>query len=363
MIFILTSCQTFSSKDIKKENEISKQVKIFSTLVTHKIYALQQEENKVLVMDFTDLKKRFTYLGTYISDKLTEELSEIENIKLINRNDIELIMTEISFQQTGLVSDEDMLKIGRFSGANILITGTITDLGDEIDISADIINIATSEMESTSFRIMKTSKIMALISAIINVEEKKERELKEEIERLESEIEQRKQELRNLLVKGAQDIQKKLKAEEEQKRNELDAMYVAKKRQIEEAFRQEEEQKERELKYIDQQIREKSQILAVLREKQKELKSYEDMIESIRDQIVRRNRIVENYIYNGMTEDEAAQALGLRDIYINVESVYGTWKYYSEHGDYRILWSDNIHGVVIGFVNTITGEEWYRLAE
>ena len=378
-IISIISCQSFSIKNVKAENEISKEVKKFSTMLVQKIYNIDLSEYKVLIMDFTDLKKRFTYLGTYISDKLSEELSEIENIKLINRNDIELLMNEISFQQTGLVPSKDVLKIGSFSGANILITGTITDLGDEINISAQIIGIENSEMEVEAFRIIKTSKNMSLISAIINVEERKEQELKLEIDRLETEIKQRKQYLQELIATGAKAIQNKLKAEEEQKREELDNLYNSKKAQIIKEIQIEEEKKKRELAYIEQQIREKSNILSVLKEKQKELRTYEEMIESIKNQIARKNQIVQYYIYYGMTAADVAKAFGiyeselsyhfpsdLREIWLRnnlkLDEDYLGYLCYSQHGNYIIIWSSK-SGIVIGCGNRLTKETWVRSVE
>jgi len=288
---LFLSCQSLPYQEITKENEITKQIRIFSNEVAQKIYKLKPVDSKILIMDFTDLKERFTYLGTYISDKLAEEIAEIEGIKLINRANLELVMDELSFQQSGFVSEKDVLRIGSFAGANILITGTITDLGNELDVSMDITEIEKSEMEPASFRIEKTSKIMALISAIIDVEEKKAQELKEEIERLQNEIEQRKHALQNLLVNGAAEIEDRLKAEEEQKRRELDNLYASKRNQIEQRFQREEELKKRELASIERQIREKSEILKALKVKQKELRTYEDMINNIEAQIARRNNI------------------------------------------------------------------------
>jgi TolB-like protein len=247
VICILSVCQTAPKQEFsfQTENEITKDVRLFTNQLATRIYRISPEEARVLVMDFTDLGKKFTYLGTYISDKLSEELSQTENITLVNRADIELIMDELSFQRSGMVTEADTIKIGEFSGANILITGTITDLGNEIDVSAEITHLTTSEAVPVSYRMMKTKENMALIGAITAVEREKEQELGKLIQRLEEEIERRKTELEYLVTQGAEEIAEKLRREEESKRQELVR--------------------------IEQELREKSTLLAKLKEIEKEV--------------------------------------------------------------------------------------------
>ena len=377
ILWVLAACQTPPAPteqefDIQSENEITKDVHLFGNQLAARIYRIAPEDARVLIMDFTDLGKKFTYLGTYISDKISEELSDVENITLVNRADIEMIMGELSFQQSGMVTEEDILKIGEFSGANTLITGTITDLGDEIDISAEITHLTTSEIVPASYRMMKTRENMALINAITAVEQEKEKELREMIQRLEAEIEQRKNELEHLVTEGAEEVAAKLRKQEAKKRWELEEYYQTRLKEIETDVRREEERKRQELDRIEQQLREKSALLAKLKEKEKELRWYETEIGKIQQKIARQNNAIKYYITDGMTVNDAARVLGVtaRDIYLSITTGHsGPWNstmrsnYVSFHGDYAIVWSARRDkAVVLGLCNRLTGECYHRSA-
>ncbi len=363
ILLLLTSClTTHSQQDIEKENVITKELRLFANDLAMQIKQLSPEKPHILVVEFTDLRKKFTYLGTYVSEKLSEELSQMEGMVLVNRADIELITGELSFQQSGMVSDEDIIRIGEFLGANILISGTITDLGDEIDISAKITNIITSEISPISFRMLKTKDKMALISAITIVEEEKEKELNDLIKQLQSEIDLRKQELVRLMTTGAEEIAAKLQEEEDLKRQELADYYEQRLKEIKSAIRLEEQQKGRQLALVEQQLREKSELLATLREKEKELEWYDTEIGEIYARIARQNSAVEHYVTNGMTPDEVAKVLGIPEVYITVD-ISGPWyktlnvATISSHGDYVIAWSGmSDNAIVLGYCNRKTGK-------
>jgi hypothetical protein len=300
-------------------------------------------------------------------------------------------MDELSFQRLGTVTEADILKIREFSRANILISGTITDLGDEIDISADITNLSTSDLIPTSFRIMKTKRNMALIGAITTVEQEKEQELTELIQALKEEIDQHKIELENVVKHGADEIAERLKAAKQQKRAELDAMYQSRIEQIEadirreeenkrlkvaaleqqyqttveqiEAYiRREEESKRQELVQIEQELRNQSTLFAKLKETEKMVMWYETAIRKIQDRIDRLNNRVANYIVTGMTIKDVSEVLGLTTNLNIYSDSNGPWwsvfdsAYISLHGEYVIVWSEagNRNPVTIGYCNRRT---------
>ena len=368
LVFLL-ACMTLGEvRQSSKSNEIDQAVRLLASNVAVTVYKFGLEDNKIIVMNFTDLQRKFTYLGTYVAERLSEELSTIDNMKLINRADLELILGEMSVQVSGIVSEREVLQIGNLSGANVLITGTITDLGSDIDITAQVTLIETSEMRPSSIRMAKSQNNMALISAISRVEEQKERDLNELIENLEAEIQSKKDQLDKLLRQGAEDVKQRIAADEEKKRRELDLYYKDRMLEVEATIRKEEAIKRGQLASIEQQLREKSSILSALRAKEQELARYESEIGRIQARIARQNNAIENYITNGMTTAEVAKILGLSrvDITINYQGPwYENFKSgtISFHGDYVIRWSDaSGDPVVIGFCNRLTGKCYYRSA-
>jgi len=68
-------------------------------------------------------------LSNYIMEELTGALFD-RGIEVADRRNLEYVYREQNFQMSGDVSDETAVSIGKFLGANMVITGQLIDLGD-----------------------------------------------------------------------------------------------------------------------------------------------------------------------------------------------------------------------------------------
>ncbi len=64
--------------------------------------------------------------GVVIANEVERQLIQSGKFRLADRRKLNQVLKEISLQQTGLVSDKDMAKIGRITGAKAIITGEVT---------------------------------------------------------------------------------------------------------------------------------------------------------------------------------------------------------------------------------------------
>ncbi len=102
---------------------------------------LRRGNNKTLaIMDFSDFKGGKNDFGRYLSEKLIYSMYKIEGIKVVERNQLQKILKSLEFQQTGLVDADTLQRIGHLTGANAVLVGTVTDLGDSIEINGRIVN-------------------------------------------------------------------------------------------------------------------------------------------------------------------------------------------------------------------------------
>jgi TolB-like protein len=88
-----------------------------------------------------------------MTDRLREELLRTGKFALVDRAQIDTILKEQAFQQTGCTSAECAVQVGKLLGARKLVTGRVTKIDDEHWLlSAQIIDVETGEtLRSESF--------------------------------------------------------------------------------------------------------------------------------------------------------------------------------------------------------------------
>ncbi|MCL2601074.1 MAG: hypothetical protein FWD88_07835, partial [Treponema sp.] len=86
-------------------------------------------------------------LSDFIMDELAAALLGY-GVEVADRQNLELISGELDFQMTGAVSDQTALSVGRFLGAQIVVTGQFLNLGNVRRLSANAINVETATRAS-----------------------------------------------------------------------------------------------------------------------------------------------------------------------------------------------------------------------
>jgi TolB-like protein len=81
-----------------------------------------------------------------ITDRMQEELLRPGTITLVDRSQIDAVLNEQAFQQTGCTTTECAVQVGRVLGARKLITGKITRLGaSQWLVAASLIDVETAQ--------------------------------------------------------------------------------------------------------------------------------------------------------------------------------------------------------------------------
>lgn len=91
--------------------------------------------------------------GNYYLNELTLHFVNSRRFTVVDRSDIDKILAEQDFQMSGLVDDNAFVSIGKFFGANVVVTGSITGTGSQKRMVIKVIDVLTSEilaMESVS---------------------------------------------------------------------------------------------------------------------------------------------------------------------------------------------------------------------
>lgn len=118
----------------------------------------QNDVKRVAILETVDKLGTVPYMKQLMfRSNLTTAISNTEGYEGYDRADLKQILGEQNFQRTGLVSDKDIKKIGEFTGAQyVLIAEAVID-GDDMFITAKIIDVETARVIRNSNQLMGTS--------------------------------------------------------------------------------------------------------------------------------------------------------------------------------------------------------------
>ena len=92
----------------------------------------------------TDYKN--TLVDDYITDALIEAMFKTGKVKIIERSNLEAILSEQKFQSSGLVNEDTAKSIGMIAGVDFVCYGTLKDLDYSFTINARVVDVETGEL-------------------------------------------------------------------------------------------------------------------------------------------------------------------------------------------------------------------------
>jgi len=96
---------------------------------------------------FLNIQSSSTSQSEYIIEELTSISVNEKQLDVVNRQEIEQILAEQSFQISGNVADSEAVRLGQMSGAQTIITGSIRSAGNNIyRLSIRIIDVETAKV-------------------------------------------------------------------------------------------------------------------------------------------------------------------------------------------------------------------------
>jgi len=101
------------------------------------------ENSRVAVISISSDNANFS---SYVVDEIEFQLVSSRKFTIVDRNSLEIIRNEQNFQMSGEVSDSSAVSIGQMLGANIVITGNITNIGVNQRLSIRALNVTTTQI-------------------------------------------------------------------------------------------------------------------------------------------------------------------------------------------------------------------------
>ena len=126
---------------------IKPKIALFLLLAVALTTTLYTQQTNIAILQF-DAENITGSEARILSDRLRTELIKIGAFNVVDRSAMEEILQEQGFQQTGCVSDECIVEVGKLVGVEQMVGGSIGKIGTIYTISARLIDVKTGKILS-----------------------------------------------------------------------------------------------------------------------------------------------------------------------------------------------------------------------
>ncbi len=111
---------------------------------------LAQKSLNILVYPFEHKGGgKYSWLSPGMTDSVISDLNRVTGINVFSEEDRKKAIREIELGMTGLIKESDIVGIGKIMGANLIFTGNYSVAGNRVRVTAKIVKVESSKIEST----------------------------------------------------------------------------------------------------------------------------------------------------------------------------------------------------------------------
>jgi TolB-like protein len=101
----------------------------------------------IAVVDFTDLKGNSSELGRFLAEEFSVALTRThKGFEVVERNHLKAILTEHKLTATGLIDPATAKKLGQFTGADAIVTGSMTPFSEYVRVAVKVLSTDTARI-------------------------------------------------------------------------------------------------------------------------------------------------------------------------------------------------------------------------
>jgi curli biogenesis system outer membrane secretion channel CsgG len=120
----------------------------------------------IIIADFATVEGKITRFSRYIPDKLTSYFARSKNFSVLERALIDKVIEEHKFQASPFVDEDSTQEFGKLLGAETIITGTISELGNAFYINTKAVDVTKGNiLTSLDVEIKRNSRMVDLYNA------------------------------------------------------------------------------------------------------------------------------------------------------------------------------------------------------
>jgi TolB-like protein len=138
---------------------------VFLPLLAAPVVAPPRTAVAVLRFDNNTDEARYDNLGRALATMMITDLSEVEELRMVERLRLEDLQAELQLQQSGYVDPETAVTLGMMVGAEYVVTGAFLTVDPEMRLDTRIINVATTE-------IVRAAEVSGPIDELLDLQER-----------------------------------------------------------------------------------------------------------------------------------------------------------------------------------------------
>jgi TolB-like protein len=108
--------------------------------------ATKQAKQKIAILPFHELEGQPTVLGTYIAEELVTNLVQLGDFHVVERQLLHKVLGELKIEQTGAIDPATAKQVGKLTGVDAIVTGSITDLSTFVAVNCRLIDTSTGQV-------------------------------------------------------------------------------------------------------------------------------------------------------------------------------------------------------------------------
>ena len=106
---------------------------------------MSAQVKRVAILETVDKENQIDYAyELLLRSNLSNAITSISGYEAYDRTDIDAIMSEQSFQRTGLVSNDQIKRLGEMTGANYILVAEIAKSGQQVIILSKLLDVETA---------------------------------------------------------------------------------------------------------------------------------------------------------------------------------------------------------------------------
>jgi len=117
--------------------------------------------SKIVILN---IESNSVNLSEYVIDELVANVVNDKNFSVVDRRQLEAIKSEQNFQMSGAVDDRDALAIGKFFGAQTIISGAMREIGGRYRLTIRALAVQTAQVQGQFNLNMPISETLAALA-------------------------------------------------------------------------------------------------------------------------------------------------------------------------------------------------------
>jgi len=168
LILLIALCCAFPRVvHVQAQNTLEQRLDTLARKISDNL--TENQKHTIAVVEFSDLKGSVTNFGRFLSEELITRLYQTKKFKVIERQQLNKIITEQKLSLTGVVDPASAQKLGRVLGVDSIVFGSISDLVRTLKINARLISAETGEVfAAAAIDIVKDDVVTSLMGDSIS---------------------------------------------------------------------------------------------------------------------------------------------------------------------------------------------------